>query len=246
MLAVPFWVGATIRVRAGDGLPAGVWTLLACWVLGYFAFNAFSLLLKAVPARRGRYVRPTVAYVAASVAFGVATLAFDGPGLLRWVPVFATLLAPALILAAQRQERATLGGALTTGAAALLVLVVPFPDPAALLPWTPLVRSSVALALLTFGYFFGTVLYVKTNIRERGNAAFYAASVGWHLAAMLGSGFAAAAGLASPVWVVLFVAANARAAIVPLRRPPLTPKRIGLIEVGFCAALCLITALGSG
>jgi len=242
MLVVPFAAGLLLRLRDAGGAAPWLATLFACWLLGYFAFNAASTWLKSAPARRPANVPPLVTYATASGAFGLLTLALAGVGILSWVPLYAVLLVPALVLAARRRERATAGGALTTAAASLMTLVVRFPAASDLLTGTPQVRSALVVAALVFAYFFGTVLYVKTNIRERGSMAFYRASVAWHAVWTALAALGIALGVA-PAWTLLFAAATARAAVVPRlgRRP--SPRAIGLGEVAFCAAALLIIGL---
>nr|NLI51576.1 YwiC-like family protein [Propionibacterium sp.] len=243
MLIVPFVVGVALRAHDGLALPWFLLPLFAFWLIGYFAFNAASLWLKSPPARRRPFVAPLATYVAASAVFGLLTLAGAGPGILGWVPAYLVLLVPALILAANRRERATLGGGLTTAAASLMVLVVRFPHVTDLIAWTPAARASAAAAALVFAYFFGTVFYVKTNIRERGNPRFYALSVGWHATATVAAAGLMAAGAASVGWVALFAAALARAVVVPRVRPPVTPLRIGLLEIALSVSIIVIAAV---
>ena len=107
MLIVPYLAGVALSVRAGAWDPV-VLPLLATWLLGYFAFNAASLWLKAAPARRGRLRAPLLTYVSASAGFGLVSLALAGWGLLGWVVPFSPLLAGALVLAGRRNERAVL------------------------------------------------------------------------------------------------------------------------------------------
>lgn len=242
MLIVPFVVGMLLRARYEAGLPAFLLPLFGCWLVGYFAFNAVSLLLKAPRARRRALVAPTASYTAVSLACGLAALALTGPALLSWIPAFCVLLLPALVLAARRLERATLAGGLTTAAAALMCVVVACPDPREVLWCTPLARSAVTDSTLLFAYFFGTVLYVKTNIRQRENPRFWWASVSWHALATVGAALLVAGHLAAPAWTALFVLATARAALIPRRQPRLTPRTIGLIEGGFCLAICALVA----
>ncbi|SMO69844.1 YwiC-like family protein [Propioniciclava tarda] len=242
MLVVPYLVGLLLRVRDGVSWELFLLPLAFFWLIGYFTFNAASGWLKAAPARRGEYHRALVVYTLITVAVGLATLALADKRIVGWAPVFGVLIVPASALAAQRRERATIGGALTTLAASVLTVVVRFPDPGGLLAWTPQVRFTVATAALVFAYFFGTVLYVKTNIRERGSRAFYAASVGWHALVAAGAGVLATRGAASSWWAALFVLLTARAGAVPRLRRPATPRQIGLAEVVFCAAILLIVA----
>lgn len=242
MLAVPLVAGLVLLARDGVGVPLYAVPLALTWFLGYFAFNAASGWLKAAPARRAGFRTPLLTFAAASGVFGLLTLWAAGPGLLAWVPVFGVLMVPALALAARRRERATLGGALTTAAASAMTLVARYPHPAELLAWDPAARHAVLVAALVFGYFFGTVLYVKTNIRERGSRAYYVASVAWHAALTLACVVLAVRTAEPAAWGVLFALATMRAAVVPRLRPPLTPLRIGLIEIVFSLAVVLIVA----
>lgn len=242
MLIVPLVVGLLIRHHDGAGPAPYALPLGACWLLGYLAFNAVAGWMKAAPSRRPEFVAPIATYVAASAVFGVITVAMAGWPILGWVPFFAVLLVPALLLIHRRRERATVTGALTLAAASLMTLVARFDSPAEL-SWTPMVQHALTVTALVFAYFFGTVLYVKTNIRERRNPAFYTASVAWHAAWTLLAALGSAVTWLSPAWTLLFAALTARAAVVPRLRPPWTPKRIGFIEVGVCVVIGLIAAL---
>lgn len=240
MLVVPYGAGVILRARS-ETLAWHLVPLLAFWLLGYFAFNAVSQWLKAPPKRRQQFVRPTVVYAGASAVMGLATLALAGWGILGWAPFYVPLLLPALWLAAQHHERATIGGALTIAAASLMLLVARYDSPAGLLADPGMVGTLIVTALV-FAYFFGTVLYVKTNIRERGNPRFMVASVGWHAAAtvvalLLVPGFGVAWW-----WTAFFAATTLRAAIVPGRH--FTPLQIGLVEVALSTALVLGIAFG--
>ena len=65
MLVVPFAMGAFLRVRDGEPWFFLV-PLFACWMLGYFAFNAASGWLKAPAKRRHQWVKPLGVYGALS------------------------------------------------------------------------------------------------------------------------------------------------------------------------------------
>lgn len=242
MLVVPFLCGVTLRAAAGD-LPVHLAALLPFWLVGYMAFNAASLWLKAPPARRGRLRRPLVVWLGASSAAGLLTLALAGARILWWAPWYLPLLVPALVLASRRRERATLGGALTVVAASLMTLVARFTSPADL-PGAPDAALAVGVAAANVAYFFGTVLYVKTNIRERGNRTFLVASLAWHAAATAAAALASVLTGASVWWTVFFAATLARAIVVPRLQPRLTPLRIGLIEIVLSVCLVLVVALG--
>ena len=84
MLVVPYVSGVVLRAESG-GLPAYLVPLLPFWLLGYFAFSAASLWLKAPAGRRGRLVRPLGTWLAASAVAGLLTLLLAGPQILWWV-----------------------------------------------------------------------------------------------------------------------------------------------------------------
>ncbi|WP_026927656.1 YwiC-like family protein [Granulicoccus phenolivorans] len=242
MLLTPYLLGVTQRVLAG-GWSAHLLPLFGTWLFGYFAFFAASQWLKSH--RQPRFRRPMLTWTAVAAGFGVLTLLWGTPVLLTWVPAYAVLLTPALVLAWRRHERDLLGGLLTTAAASLMAQTVRFDSaPAAL-------GSSWLLPLVCFGYFFGTVLYVKTLIRERGSRPWLAASIGYHAAGALGFAVAAALGAVS-IWVpVFFAALTARAALVPLLGPgrgrTVTPKQAGIGEaVATVVLVGLVLGLGLG
>lgn len=235
MLVLPWLLGTILRLRSGE--PAShLLPLLACWLTGYVAFYAASSWLKAPAGRRAPWLRPLVTAGALAGAFGLVTLALAGPALARWVPAFVPLLVPALVLASRRRERALAGGALTVTAASLMALVAAHPDPLSL-PSAPDAGAAFAAAAGSFAYFFGTVLYVKTNIRERGSRGYLGASVAWHAAVTLAAAALASVGVLAWWWAPFFAAATARAWLVPRRGRPLSPKHIGFIEIGFCLVL---------
>lgn len=239
MLLVPFLVGVMARLRSGE--PAWFLApLLVCWLAGYVAFFTASGWLKAPPARRGPWVRPFLIAAAVTGVGGLAAMALTGPLLAAWLPVFVLLLTPALWLAHRRREREWTGGALTVAAASAMILVARYPDPTQL-PGSPDLTRTLLDTGVVFAYFFGTVLYVKTNIRERGNQRFFIASVCWHLTATLASAALAWTGTVSWWWTLFFAATLVRAVLVPRRNPPLTPRTIGLTEGVFSLALILGT-----
>ena len=96
MLATPLAVGILASSPRWVHLP-----LTAFWFLGYFAFFAAGLWLKAPPRRRPQLVPPLRTYGLTSAAFGALTLVLD-PGLIRWAPLFVAPLAVALVASARR------------------------------------------------------------------------------------------------------------------------------------------------
>jgi hypothetical protein len=220
MLATPLLVGILAGGPRWVHLP-----LTALWFLGYLAFFATSLWLKS--RRKPRYRPPVLAYGSAAAVAGVLTLVAD-PGLVRWAPVFALPLGVGLLASALRDERSLWSGLSTTVGSSLMTVVAydagGGDDPA---------RAALLAGILA-AYFAGTVLYVKTLIRERDNEPYYWLSVGFHGAATL-----ALVPLCPPLTPV-FAALTARAAIVPAFR--ITPKQAGIGEV-VATVLVAVTAL---
>ena len=244
MLLTPFAIGASERARANT---AGWWlvSLLLCWVLGYFAFNAASLWLRSTPRRRPERQLPVLVYAGASAAFGILTAALVGWSLLWWILPFLPLLGATLWLVTHGKERSVASGGLTVAAASLVTLVARFPDPSALLGTfdTSSTQRVIGLTLAVFGYFFGTILYVKTMIRERGSQAWLNVSLGWHTLCTAGAAAAVLWAGAGRWWPLFFLATAVRAWVLPtiaLKRP-IRPVLVGTFEavltltlVGLC------------
>lgn len=214
MLVVPVVVGAA---AVGPTWWHGL--LLVTWLVAYLAFYATGLWLRA--RRRPRYLPPVRAYGVATALLGVVLLVTE-PGLLRWGVAYGPLLAVSLWLSARRQDRSLVSGLVTVAAACLMTVVAGG-------PW-------VAAGIL-FAYFAGTVLYVKTMIRERGSRPMLVASVGAHAAATV------LVGLVSPWLAGLFGLLTVRAVVVPLVWPRATPRAIGFGEVAASLAVTVAVAL---
>ncbi len=173
MLVVPWLLGFAWLVRNDGDIFSSV-LLLACWMVGYFAFFTTSQWLRS--RMKPRYLPALRTYAVAAGALAVSLLLLK-PEWLSWGVVFAPLVTLSLWLSWRRRDRTLLSGASTVAAASLLPMVMVSDG---LWPWTVL-PEVVGISLVCFGYFFGTVLYVKTIIRERGNRGWVAASVAWHL-----------------------------------------------------------------
>jgi hypothetical protein len=136
---------------------------------------------------------------------------------LAWAAiVFAPLLAVNAWYAWCRQDRALPTGLASIVQGALMTFVTVAAVGA---PLGPVVGVAVALLL----YFVGSLLYVKTMIRERGDAGYLRASIGFHVLALV------AAGLLAPALLVPFGWFLARAVILPRHRPSV--KQVGLLEL---------------
>lgn len=235
MVVVPWFLGF-VWVLRHDGPVVASLVMFACWMSGYFAFFATSQWLRSRFKRR--YFPAVRAYAVLTVALGVGVLVLR-PQWWSWAVVFAPLAALSLWLAWRRRDRSLLSGIATVAAASLVPLVL---GSDGVRPWT-VAPELVAVAVICFGYFFGTVLYVKTIIRERGSLGWVLASVSWHLACLL-------AALLLPSDLPRFLIASffalmaVRAWFVPwlgpLRGRNFTAKAVG---IGEFAATAMVVAL---
>ena len=208
MLAVPYLAGL---VTAGFRWPAlpllGAW--IAGYLLSYFVFQA-------VKSRRPRRYRDQLLGYGLIAAPLLLVVVIAAPRVLWYAPAYAALFAVNAWYAWRRRER-DLGNDLASVAESCLMVFV-----VATLADTP--PSAVLVPfLLCAAYFAGTVPYVKTMIRERGNAPTWRWSIGYHVVAL------AVAAYLSPWAGVLFAWLLLRAALFPRRG--LTPKQVGVIEI---------------
>lgn len=227
MLIVPFAVGALDAGPHWRHLP-----LLFTWLAGYFAFFAAGLWLRS--GGKSRYWPPVRAYGALTVVLGLGVVAVE-PDMLRWAVIFLPLLGFSLWCSWRRVDRSLPNDAVMVLAACLMTVVAAgfgdqfgelgTPDLAGL-TWLPGAGQGRPwlLAGLLLAYFAGTVLYVKTMIRDRGDVGRYRLSVAYHLAVCV------PAAVASPWLGALFGALAIRAAIVPKRWPELKARTIGVGE----------------
>lgn len=209
MLATPLVVGVLASHPRWVQLP-----LAGFWFVGYFAFFATGLWLKS--RRKARYLPPVRAYAVAAALLGALTLVLR-PDLVVWVPLFAVPLGVGLVASARRDERSLVSG-ISTSAGSCLMTLVAF-DAGDGTDWS---RAWLLTAVLA-AYFVGTVLYVKTMIRERGVAAY-------HWLSALGHGAVTCAMIPLSPWLVLvFALLTIRAAVVPAFR--LSAKAVGIGEI---------------
>lgn len=247
MLALPVAIGWILRLKAGSALNPHLFAIALCWFSGYFAFNAVTLLFKRRPGRRRPAFIALAVWSSLALTFGATAVVLAGSGVAAWALVFAPLLVAALWLSAIGRERSVASGALTVGAAAVMTLVSRFgtlPDFLAALG-TPTAITAELHTGLVFGYLFGTVLHVKTMIRERGKPAWLIASVAWQAAVTLTVGVLASRGVLSWTWVPLFGLASFRSLALPWlgARQRVRPLFVGLVEIGICGAFVSLTAL---
>jgi hypothetical protein len=238
MLIVPFAVGALDAGPSWRQLP-----LLLAWLVGYFAFFAAGLWLRSGGKRR--YWPPVRAYGVLAVVLALVVISVQ-PDAAHWAVVFLPLLAFSLWCSWRRADRSLLNDGVTVVAACLMTVVaagfgqrLPKPGTPGLagLAWLPGADQgrTWVLAGLLLAYFAGTVLYVKTMIRDRADVGRYRLSVTYHVAVCV------PAAVTSPWLGALFVALAIRAAVVPKRWPGLAAATIGAAEI--VASLALATLL---
>ena len=212
----------------------GIW-LLACWALCYGVQFTASRWLRSHGARR--YLLPTLVWCAALVAVGLPFVVTH-PAILGWAPVYLVLAAAVFVAAWLRRERSLWGNTVAVAASSLMALLT--------FAWSieppetvnPLASLTVPGLLLTVWFAveqFGSVLFVKTMIRERGHTGYLVFSCAWHAALFAAACHAAFADTSGArMWPVVAVAAVllVRAVALPLvaRRRRLKPLVPGVTE----------------
>lgn len=222
MLLLPYAAGVLATGFRWPHLP-----LLGAWLAGYLLSY---YTMQAVKTRRLRRFQPQLLlYAPVTLVLG-AVVVVARPQVLAFAPVYALLIAVNAAHAWRRRERALLNDLTSVIQSCLMVLVV------AAVAGVPAVRVFVPL-LGVLLYLTGTVLYVKTMIRERGNEDYRRASIAYHALAL---GLAAVLG---PLPAVVFALLLLRAWILPGRR--LSPKRVGIIEIVASALVLAAVTLAS-
>ncbi len=221
MLLLPYLVGVVLVGPRWPHLPLlGAW--LGGYLLSYYVFQA-------VKSRRpDRFVPQLRAYALVTVPLALLVVVVS-PAVLRYAPAYAVLLAVNAGYAWRRRERALLNDLASVVQSCLLLFVV------ATVAGVPAVRVVPAFVALLL-YLAGTVLYVKTMIRERGSVRYRRWSVGYHLAAV--AVVAVVDLLLVPVFLVLLI----RAGLLPARR--LRPAQVGAVEI-VCSLLVLASVLAA-
>ena len=212
------------------------------WVIGYFCFFAAGLWLKARNAKRkAEYFRPMAVYGAIAALAALAAVIMQ-PTLLWWSCAFAPLVMVAVVETWRRRPRSLASGTSTTIASALMFPVMLSTSPGALTP-----EGWFATAVMA-AYFTGTIFYVKTMIREKGNATFYRESVGFHALACIVAvvGWLLPVSFATATLSALVLSlALVRAALVPKheKTQAWSPKQVGLWELPLCLGVAAVALL---
>jgi hypothetical protein len=223
------WAFLTVPVLCGFAVagasPAG-WLFLAAWVcaypVGYYLGRALT-----ARARRGSWSRlarreraRAIPWVVLTAALGLP-LALTRPWLVAAAALLGVLWGFGLVTAARRGERSMANDlmlvAQATVALPLTVAVVAGPSALA----GDLAGATLQATGIVAAYLAGSVLHVKSLLREAGNVRFHRVNVAWHAVLALG------AAIASLSWLVGFLPALARAVLL---RPGMRPGVIGGVE----------------
>lgn len=191
----------------GEGLKGTVGMVLTflvvtvAWIVGYHAFFALGIWMRS----RNETLRtasrtPTLVYGAIAGVAALVALILQ-PHLLWWVVVFGPLIAIAIYETWRGTPRSLLSGAATTAASVFIVAVGGTIGLGTSVPvsggvtwtsnlFTPEVVEALPTALwVTVGwlllYTVGTVPYVKTMIRKKGDQAWLVGSQVFHLVALI-------------------------------------------------------------
>lgn len=223
MLAVPYVAGLLVAGWTWVAAPIAL-AWLSGYLLSYYA-------MQAVKTRRpGRWRSQLLAYGGATLAAAAVVVAAR-PVVLWYAPVYAGLLAVNAWYAARRQERSLLNDLASVVQSCVMVFVV-----ASAASTEPTAVAGV-FTVCTL-YFAGTAFYVKTMIRERGDATYLRWSIAYHAAAVVPAAWLGTAPAVLFGWLLV------RAAFLPSRR--LSPKRVGVIEIGNCVLLLVAVWLTWG
>ena len=232
MLAVPLLLGvAASRPDVRQLL------LAAAAVAGYLASATGQAWLRS--RRRETLTMPLGVYLVAFGALGLVLVA-GHPALLAGLGVLAP--ATAMVVAGARPgTRRDLANSLAQAAQALVLvpgaaIVADAVDPA---------RVAIATAVAA-AYLLGTILVVRSMLRERDSRRFALASAGYHAALVL------PALLLAPAWAILAAGLAVRAAALPVvgrRRAaagrPLRPIHVGLAEMAAAVTVVAVAFLAA-
>lgn len=221
MLLVPWLAGTILAGFTWVHVP-----LLLFWLIGYLA-SYYAMV--AIKTRRPARVRTQLwVYATPTLLFGAVVVALR-PGVLWYAPAYALLLAINVTYAARRDERAVLNDLASVLQSCLMVFVC------ATVAGARPGQFVVPFAVIT-AYFVGTIFHIKALIRERGNARYRYASIGYHVLAAVGAAFV------GPIFAVVFALLALRAIILPSLR--LRPGGIGIVEIVASVAVLVAVLIG--
>lgn len=167
MVMLPAVAGFIIGGPTLDAL----WLLAAwaaCYCVQYSAARWFKSRFSS------RYLPPMITYAAVLAVIGVPFL-ITHIGILRWAPLYIVLVALSMLSSWLRKERSLWGNAVSVIAASTMTTVV------AQFGSNGITYQTYWATVLFTLTQYGSVLVVKTMIRERGKRSYVAASWIWHV-----------------------------------------------------------------
>lgn len=216
MLLLPYLAGLRF------GLDWWQVPLLVGWLTGWLASHHFLVWVKT--GRWSRVQAQVLTFGAASAAM-LVPLAIARPAVMWFAPLFAALVGVNVWLTRIGQERSTANGIASVTMASQMALIVPL---TAGVDWRP----AIPLAIITWVYLVGTVLYVKSMIREHGSRPHYWVSVTYHAAILVGCAWW------NPWLAIPFSLLLLRATVLP-RRGRMKAPVIGAVETVLAVAVLI-------
>lgn len=217
--------------------------LVGAWICAFAWFNAFETWRRTTVRRRRGVVPALVVWSGGTAAFGVPLL-WSRPSALMWAPLFLPLVLVALWKIWRRYERAILTRITSICASSLMTPVASWYalDPASGIADVQLIHAWITGALVCL-YFTGTVPFVRSLIRGRGDARWMWTAFVWHIIGAAAVAVAVARGSVSWTLALVWVGLIARTLAMPAwqrhRVRPLPPLIIGLSEMAWCALVAL-------
>lgn len=228
------------------------WTstwLVALWAICYCV--QFTAARWCKSRFRRRYRTPALTYALVLAAAGLPFLVLH-PGVLWWAPIYVVLCGVSLLASWMRRERSLWSNlAAVLAASAMATVVAPFgtrclaPSATDRLPrlYDPALFPGVGVEIAV-GFalaLFGSVLFVKTMIRERGHRGYLYASWAYH-ALLVAFGFLCDAPYGALALVLL-----ARAVALPLiaRHRTVPVKAVGATESVMGLLMLVLIPLGA-
>lgn len=177
------WVMALLPPLSGIIAAGFSWSalwLLVTWALCYCVQYVSARWVSSHLNRR--YLSPVLAYGAALMVIGLPFLILHWR-VVMWAPLYLLLFAASLVAAYRRRERSLANNVVAIVASCtMLGLTYGYGINPGNDAW-PYIELRAAYLAVAFAVFqFGSVLVVKTMIRERGNPRYCVASVLWHAA----------------------------------------------------------------
>ncbi|MCD4557790.1 YwiC-like family protein [Schaalia sp. lx-100] len=232
--------------------------LSAAWLTAFALFHVTELWAKSAPRRKKRITPALIFWLIATGTLGTPLL-FLAPTLLLWAPLFLPLVFTAAWGIFKKNSRSLLVRT-TTIIASCLMSPVAYTLGGTWQRTEDLTHSSTHLAAQWFselagtkqgtyswliacicaGYFLGTVPYVRSLIRGRGNIRWIITTGLWHILVLCTWLFLWMRHYAHWSLVILGCALLARGCVIPLKTQggkPLRPAVIGISEIVFSALL---------